>query len=332
MLLDFSQYKYPEQYCKPTTAFDNDILYFLKKWRTQNSFTVTTSGSTGAPKSIVHGKETMLKSAQLTGAYFNFQEGQTALLCLPIDKISGMMMLVRAIHWRLKLYTLPPKRKLDFSNLTSIDFAPLLPIQAIENFSQLTHIKTILLGGAKLPEQLTQKLQELSTSVYLSYGMTETLSHVALQKINGEKSTLLFTALSGITFTTDECSRLCITAPQLSIKKLKTNDIVKLHSATSFEFLGRYDNVINSGGLKILAENIEQQLSPFISLPFYIYGVPDSTLGEKVTLCIQGKKWDKTALDNLKENFKCINPKQAIPRQIIFKEKFAYTATGKIKK
>ncbi len=127
MLLDFSKYKYPERYCTPQTEFDKEVLDFLHFWRTQNLFTVQTSGSTGIPKAITHSKTAVQNSAKLTREFFNFQKGETALLCLPVNKIAGIMMLVRAVVWQLKLYTLSPKLELNLSELPTIDFAPLLP-------------------------------------------------------------------------------------------------------------------------------------------------------------------------------------------------------------
>lgn len=330
MLLDFSRYKHPEQHCFPTTDFDKEVLLFLQQWHKQDRFTIRTSGSTGVPKPIVHTKEAMQQSARLTGSFFNFQKGHSAVLCLPITKIAGIMMLVRAIVWQLKLYTLPPKQKLNLAALPFIDFAPLLPMQALENFSQLHTIKTILLGGALLPTLLKGKLQRLSSCVYHSYGMTETLSHIALCKVNGEGASETFTALPNVALSVDKESRLHISAPQLGIEGLQTHDIVQLLSPTTFVFVGRHDTVINSGGLKLVAEDIERQLSAFISHNFYVKGTADPLWGEKVTLFIEGKSWCRAMIKDLQKQFQNISPKQAIPKEIIFTEKFTYTPTGKL--
>lgn len=332
MLLDFSQHTHPERFARAATAFDEAVLEFIEKWRMQDNFTVHTSGSTGQPKPINHSKGAMRESALLTGNYFNFQKGKAVLLCLPIDKIGGIMLIVRAIVWKLKLYTLTPKFKLSLNSLPAIDFASLLPAQAIENYEQLHTIKNVLLGGAALPLHLEEKLQSHSSNFYLSYGMTETLSHIALRKINGMEAPPHFTTLPGVTINTDQQERLRITAPKLSIYDLQTNDIVKRLSPTTFEFVGRYDNIINSSGLKINAETIESQLAPYISQPFYIKGTPDKKLGEKVTLFIESKKWSVQELQNLNDRMQTLSPKQAIPKQIIFQERFHYTSTGKIKK
>ncbi|PVX51793.1 O-succinylbenzoic acid--CoA ligase [Balneicella halophila] len=330
MLLDFSQYAHPEDIVNSTNEFDEKVLLFIRKWHSQKKFTVHTSGSTSTPKSIVHTKEAMVNSAKLTGVFFQFQKGNTALLCLPVTKIAGMMMVVRAIVWKLKLYTLPPKFKLDLNSLPKITFGALIPPQAIENFEHLDRIKTILLGGAGVPEHFQEKIKNHPSKFYLSYGMTETVSHIALRKLNGYDASSSFNVMKNITLSTDEESRLCISAPHLGIDLLKTNDVIKLYSNNTFEFVGRYDNIINSGGLKINTEDIEKQLYPYISKPFYIKGAPDSKLGERVVLFIEDKIWNKKKIEKLKEKFRNLKPKQSAPRDIVFKENFSYTSTGKI--
>lgn len=332
MLLDFSQHTHPEKFTEATTSFDKAVLRLIQKWHKQDTFSVCTSGSTGIPKKIMHSKAAMQESALLTGNYFNFQRGNSVLLCLPVDKIGGMMLVVRALIWKLKLYTLSPKLQLPIVELPPIDFASLLPAQAVANYQQLHHIKKILLGGAALPANLENKLQELSTSCYLSYGMTETLSHIALRKINGRRKASYFTTLPGISIKIDSEARMCIRAPKLGVENLQTNDIVNILSPTTFEFVGRYDNIINSGGFKINAEEIEKQLTTYITQPFYIKGTPDTKLGEKVTLFIEGEKWNAEQLKILEIHIHSLSPKQARPKTIIFQEKFNYTPTGKIKK
>ncbi len=330
MLLDFCQYEFPEQHCQPETAFDKEVLQFLRLWRKQDNFEIKTSGSTGKPKTLSHSKKHMVNSARLTGTFFQFRQGQTALLCLPIDKIGGIMMLVRAVVWKLKLYTLPPKLKLELNSLPSIDFAPLLPVQAIENFRQLANIKTILLGGAAITSRFFEMIQQHPSFFYLSYGMTETISHIAICDLQKYQNN--YEVFPTITIGRNEQNCLKITSPELGILDLQTNDIVVFTSENSFQYVGRYDNIINSGGLKIMAEEIEKQLAPYISGNFYISGTPDEKLGETVTLFIEGKPWQQHKIDTLKLQIRGITPPQAIPRKILFQEKFQYTSTGKIKK
>lgn len=330
MLLDFHTYDEPVKNALPENSFDEEVIAFIKKWRIKNQFSLTTSGSTGTPKKIILDKSAMINSAKMTGNYFDFKPNQSALLCLPIDKISGMMMLVRAIFWKLRLYTLPPKLHLPLDTLPAVDFAPLLPLQAITNFENLSKINTILLGGTALPYDLQKKVQKISSNVFLSYGMTETLSHIAIRRVNGKNPTTFYEVLNGITISTNTSDSLQISAPHLNIDTLQTNDIVEIISPQRFLFLGRKDNIINSGGLKIITEQVEKQIQKILETPHYIVGTPHPTLGEQVTLCIEGEKWEKERLYKLEENLKNIQPKQAIPKSIIFIPKFQYTSTGKV--
>ncbi len=330
MLLDFSRHEYPEQYCVPETDFDKEVLAFLRRWRAEQHFSIQTSGSTGTPKRITHSKTAMQNSAKLTGNYFNFKQGQKALLCLPIHKIAGIMMLVRAIVWKMQLYTIPPKLKLDLSNLPTLDFAPLLPSQAIQSFDELAKIQTVLLGGVSLPQQLLMQIKGHSSQFFHSYGMTETISHIAI--CNLQKNVNIYSVLPEIAISVNAENCLRIDALMLEVKNLQTNDIVELLTEKTFRFLGRIDSVINSGGLKIIAEDVERQLSDYISQPFYITGTADDKLGEKVTLFIEGDAWQEDKIKALKAQFQRIVPKQAVPRTIIFQEKFSYTETGKVKR
>lgn len=332
MLLDFSKHIHPERYAKASNSFEQEVLDFVEKWYSQKEFSLETSGSTGTPKKTTHSKEAMIQSALLTGRYFQFTEGKTTLLCLPITKIGGMMQLVRAIIWKLKLYVLPPKINLNLTALPSLDFAALLPAQAVSSFDQLASIRTILLGGAPLTSSLEEKIRTHTSSFYLSYGMTETISHIALKKLNGNDALPYFTTLPNISIEVDNNSCLSITAPELNISKLQTRDIIKLISPTSFDFIGRLDNIINSGGLKINAETVEKQISPFINSSFYVKGTPDPVLGEQVTLFIEGNIWSKEKVNKFKNQLQDNISKHLVPREIIFKEKFQHTTTGKILK
>lgn len=312
----------------PSATWELQIIDFIKKWQDEEVFEIQTSGSTGTPKKIKCHKKAMVASANMTGKYFNFKSGQTALLCLPTDKISGIMMLVRAMVWKLKLYCTAPKMALNLRQFPPLDFAAMLPAQALYNISELDGIKKLLLGGAAIPIHLNDKLKTLPTQSYLSYGMTETLSHIAIQRLG---TTNYFETLEGIRISKSEKDCLVIDAPQLGIETLHTNDIIALISNHKFQYLGRYDNVINSGGLKIIPETIEQQIMPlFEQVLFYIGLMPHPVWGEQITLFIEGKPWKKEALKQLQKHLKRITPKQAIPQQIIFKNQFEKTANGKI--
>lgn len=328
MLLDFSKYSHPEQHFSPQNIFEEKTLQLLDYWHTNETIEITTSGSTGMSKIITHHKKHMLQSAKMTGVFFQFQEGQTALLCLPTDKIAGIMMLVRALHWKMKLYCLPPKLHLDLESLPPLDFAAMIPAQAAENLQKIQRIKTLLLGGAPVSFPLEQNLQKLPTNCFVSYGMTETISHIAARNLSkGEQN---YRTLPNIFVSTDKRNCLVITAEKLGIKNLYTNDIVELSKEKSFKIIGRYDNVINSGGLKIVAEAIEKQIQPLLTQNFYIKGIADEQWGETVALFIESEAFGEQELSMLQERLKSIVPKQAIPKKIIFLPKFNYTTNGKL--
>lgn len=327
MFIDFSK-KNPIEMLSPTSEWEIQILDFITQWQRNTVFSIQTSGSTGKPKTIRCHKQQMIASATMTGEYFNFRAGQTALLCLPTNKISGIMMLVRAIVWQLKLYCVPPAITLPLDNLPTLDFAAMIPAQALHNLAQLQKVKKLLLGGAGLPPDLQRRYKSLPSESFLSYGMTETLSHIAIQRIGTHS---YFQTLKGIRITTDERNCLVVDAPSLGIKALHTNDIVSLLANNKFKYLGRYDNIINSGGLKIIPETIEQQINPFISKQlFYVGTSPHPTWGEQLTLFIEGITWDIEKILLLKKQLKKIVPKQAIPQRIIFKKHFPQTSNGKI--
>lgn len=328
MYIDFTKSNPLEGIC-PVETWEQEIVDFIKNWKDTLSFEIKTSGSTGTPKIIKCLKQAMIASAKITGNYFGFTEGQTALHCLPAKKISGIMMIVRAIVWKLKLYCIAPKIELALDKLpSSIDFAAMIPAQALHNIDKLQHIKQLLLGGAAIPSILKNKLRTLPVSSYLSYGMTETLSHIAIQKLN-ESS--LFVTMEGVNIYTNDDNCLIINAPNIGVERLQTNDIVSIVSETQFEYLGRYDNIINSGGLKIIPEEIEAQINKIFPLHnFYIGLTSHDTWGEQITLFWEGKPLCKDEENNLVKKLQSIKPKQAIPKKIIYKNHFDRTETGKI--
>jgi O-succinylbenzoic acid--CoA ligase len=156
--------------------------------------------------------------------------------------------------------------------------------------------------------------------------MTETITHIALRKINGKNINKGFVAMENVWFEQDERECLILHAPHISSEKIITNDIVKLKSKTEFEFIGRYDNIINSGGIKIIPEKIEKILKAFINQRFFISGKPDEKLGQKIVLVVEGNS------DNqIEETLKNIPfSKFEKPREVIFINQFVETGNGKI--
>lgn len=311
--------------------WEKKFYQFISDWLSDADLVRNqTSGSTGAAKWVEVEKDKMVKSAMLTGQFFNLQKNQKVLLCLPVDFIAGKMMVVRAFVLGLNLIPIEPSG----NPLNKIDeffaFAAMTPMQVYNTLKQksghhkLNQLKNLIIGGGEINQALLKKIINLENNTYHTYGMTETLTHVALKKLNGHNPDANFIALPGIKFERDDRSCLVIHAPHLSGDKYITNDIIDLISEQTFNFIGRFDNVINSGGIKISPESVEQKLSSFISQRFIISSLPDNILGQKVVLIIEGK--EKPIINFAKTNL----TKYEMPKQIYCLDYFPETQNGKI--
>lgn len=299
--------------------FEKEIGKFLLDWLNNESFVlVKTSGSTGIPKQIVLQKSAMIASAKATGLFFNLIPKSTSLLCLSANYIAGKMMLVRAITLGLHLDTIDPTSAPLASK--KYNFIAMVPLQVQKSLSKLHLADNVLIGGTQVSYSLSESILKTNCNAYESYGMTETISHIAIKKI-GE---LYFTVLPNVTISMDERSCLVIEALELFKEKIITNDIVEILNATQFVLKGRIDNVINSGGIKIFPEEIEELIGKHISVPFFIASKPDEILGEKVILVIEAKPF---SIEN--KVFSELS-KYQIPKEIFFLETFVRTETQKI--
>ncbi|OOB83698.1 AMP-binding protein [Flavobacterium columnare] len=305
-----------KEYEKITAAF---ILEWLD---TSPYVNVQTSGTTGIAKQITLKKRAMIYSAQSTGAFFGLNPGSKALCCLPVNYIAGKMMLVRAmvLGWDLTIVepTSSPLRNLH----GMYDFIAMVPLQIEQSLDKLPKIRIVLIGGAKVNSVLTEKLVQNSINAYESYSMTETITHIALKKI-GTKS---FKLLPGVVINQDDRGCLVINAPNIDAERLVTNDLIDLVSESEFIWKGRVDHVVNSGGIKLFPEQIEAKLTHKIQQRFFVYGLPDERLGEKLVLVIEGQNYK---IDP--SNFKELGLYET-PKQVIFIPKFEETETGKIKR
>jgi len=311
-------------------SFDNDVSLFLKEWFSDSSFIETkTSGSTGKPKTIRLSKTSMIKSAQLTNRFFDLKKGDTVLLCLPVNFIAGKMMLVRSFEGQLKVKSVKPSLNPLKIIFDSIDFAAMTPMQVktilMENPEKLSLIKTLIIGGAPVDYKLEKELKKYAVKCFSTFGMTETITHIAVKELNKRNEYL---ALPTVTFQLSENNCLIINAPHITALPIQTNDIVNLTSSTSFVWKGRHDNVINTGGIKIFAEELEDQLFEYIpNNRFFITSEKDNLLGEKVILIIEGNKDSKL----MTLNFDKLS-KYSIPKKIYFTPKFIESENGKILK
>lgn len=310
-------------YSKGGAPYEKAIGEFIVDWFDNSSYiTLQTSGTTGAPKRMQVNKQYMVNSARATGSFFNVHENCKALLCLPAQYIAGKMMLVRAFVLGWDLYSTEPNGNPLDNDSTIYDFAAMVPLQAQQSIHQLKQVKKLILGGAKVDSQLAMLFKNQPGEIYETYGMTETITHIASKRV-GETA---FTVLPGVTVTRDNRECLIIHAPAVNPEPVVTNDVVELHGSTQFIWLGRADNVVNSGGIKLFPEQIEEKLQPYIQNRFFTAGVPDETLGQKLILVIEGEPYEmKDEIFNLLEKYEK-------PKDIRFVPEFAVTESGKVQR
>jgi O-succinylbenzoic acid--CoA ligase len=308
---------------------------FLMDWVSpHDSLILKTSGSTGKAKSIRVTKQAMVNSALRSADYFGLRAGQTALLCLSGSHIAAKMMLVRAMVIGLSLDTVDPSSS-PLSGLNrSYDLCSMVPLQLEKSIKHLSSIHTLLVGGAPLSPELKLKLQKSPARIFETYGMTETCSHIAVSPVNGtakgqsDQLEMPFETLPGITVSTDNRDCLVINAPDLGVDNLVTNDLVDLISEREFNWLGRWDNIINSGGVKLIPEVIEAKLKPHIEKKFIVLGKPDKSLGEKLILAIEGEGVPAQILKDISD----VNTldKYEIPKEVHFISRFKISESGKL--
>ena len=313
-------------FIKEGQSYEIEIGNFLLDWLDEKDFIeAKTSGSTGIPKDIKIKKQAMVNSAIATGDFFKLKPSDTALLCLPVNYIAGKMMLIRALVLGLELDSVEPKSKLSFNTEKMYQFVAMVPMQLESNIKSINNIKTLIVGGAQVSNALIKKIQNLKTKVYETYGMTETVSHIAVKPLNHSKKPY-FKILPNIKIARDGRECLIIETPQIAEEKIITNDIVKLHSKTEFEWLGRFDNVINSGGIKIFPEQVETKLQDEIKQRFFIASEQNDKLGETVILIIESKK--NTFKSSVFKGLEAFEK----PKDIYYVEAFIETTSGKIQR
>ncbi len=304
----------------------SEIHLFITEWFSpETTLTVQTSGSTGKPKRIQIEKQFMINSALATGDFFNLPSKTKALLCLSTKYIAGKMMLIRAmvLGWELdvtEVTSLPLRKGKKY------DFVAMVPLQVQKSIADLHKAKITLVGGGAVSKNLLDKFKGIPSKIYQSYGMTETITHIAVRELHPDFSDF-YTTLPNVKIKTDKRNCLVVYAPKVASETVITNDLVKIKDANRFMWLGRADNIINSGGIKLIPEQIEKKLQSVITKPFFITKTKDELLGEKVMLLIEGKT-DENLIQNIKEA-KILQPYEK-PKEIIFTDKFIRTETDKI--
>ena len=312
------------RFIKEGKDYQVSLGHFIVQWIDLSpEISLQTSGSTGTPKTVLMSKQAMVNSALATGDYFKLKPGDSALSCLPFEYIAAKMMFVRAYVLGLELDCIKPSSNPLETLSRNYDFCAMVPLQLENSLEYLHQIKTIIVGGAKLSNGLKIKLKNSSSSIYETFGMTETVSHIAVKNIS--QSSTFFEVLPFVSIGVDERNCLTINAPHLVSTPIQTNDVVKLNSKTTFEWIGRFDTIINSGGIKIAPEQLEQQLEGFIKERFFITSQKENSLGETVVIVIERS----TPYETL--NFDVLEPMKR-PKHIYYVNTFKETVSGKIKR
>lgn len=307
-------------FVKEGEYYEKPVGDFLIDWFDEKDFiNMYSSGTTGEPKLITVKKQAMVNSALATGDFFGLEPGMKVLHCLPARYVAGKMMFIRGFILGLELDFVEPRLAPLTDNDEYYDFAAMVPLQVKNSIEQLDQIKKIIIGGTLIPKPLEKQILAKKTECWETFGMTETITHIAAKRV-GEK---YFSVLPNIMLskTDDDC--LIIKAEGISDELIVTNDIVELYNENQFAWLGRKDNIVNSGGIKLIPERIEEKLS-IIPRRFFVTGLIDEDLGQKLVLVIEGEPFDidPKTFDHLEKYEK--------PKDIIFIPKFKETASRKI--
>lgn len=310
-----------------------DLYLFLNEWFDASPvITVHTSGSTGVPKELVVRKDRMMQSARLTCEFLNLQAGDTALLCMNLRYIGAMMMVVRSLVAGLNLVVRPASGHPLSDVEVPLKFAAMVPLQVYNTLrvpaerKRLEHTDILIIGGGAVDDSLEAELKTIPIAAYSTYGMTETLSHIALRRLNGEAASKCYYPFPSVELSLSAENTLIVKAPLICDDVLQTNDIACLCSDGGFTIAGRKDNVINSGGIKIQAEEMENRLQPFIPVPFAVTAVPDPRLGQALTLLIAGKP----DIKELENKLQAVLETYYRPKHIFITELIPQTENGKI--
>lgn len=343
------------------TEYEARALDFCRRWRTgQTEFDLTTSGSTGTPKPIRLGREQLAASARMTGQFFHLIPGDSALCCLNVSYIAGTMMLVRALELGLRLTVVEPvanpleRLRAGTGTLQVVedpwsgwgiqpfDFHAFVPLQlqtilaeTPECVPALNCAKAILIGGAAVSAELETALQVIEAPVFSTYGMTETVSHIALRRLNGPDRSAVFHVLDGIEIGTDARDCLWVRGVVTSHERVQTNDVVELLSTRTFRLRGRADLIINSGGVKIQLEAVERAVETCLrehrlERRFLAWFLPDDRLGQRLVGVWEKEELQAVDLQKIETSLRKHLSRYELPRQWLVSPRFQETPTGKL--
>lgn len=313
-------------------SFQVSLAEFLAEWFDgKETLRVHTSGSTGKPKELWVEKKRMMNSAMLTVTFLNLQRGDTALLCMPLKYIAGKMVVVRALVAGLDLQLVPPCGHPMERMEKAPCFVAMIPMQVFNSLQvpseaeKLRQVRHLIIGGGAVDQALGEQLHAFPNAVWSTYGMTETLSHIALRKLSGEQASEWYIPFPEVSLSQTEEGTLVIDAPSVSPQRLITNDIVEFDRRGYFKVLGRKDNTINTGGVKVQIEQVEDLLRMQLSFPFLVTSVPDVKFGERIVLLAEA---DETEEKKIKAAFEKL-PVYWRPKQLFYVASLPLTETGK---
>ena len=310
---------------------DEHLHPFLIEWKNKSTIVSThTSGSTGIPKKIDIEKKHMIASAKATIDYFKLKEGNTFLICLPIKSIGGKMMLIRSLLLKGKIILIKPgKNPIENLNV-NVDFCAVTPMQLINCLKdefKLNYIDKLIIGGAPLSHSIIEVLKPLKTKCYHTFGMTETISHIAVKKLNNTETIEDFRCLNHVQISSNTEGNLIVKSNKIGIESITTSDVVEITGNKTFKWIGRVDNIVNSGGVKISPESIEKELAKILPIDtFFTTSISDLELGEKLILISKSKN----KLTTIFKAIQCISDKILRPKSIYIIDDFEYTLSSKI--
>ena len=306
-----------------------ELTAFLNEWNNEErTVLVHTSGSTGTPKPMWVEKNRMLASARITCQFLGLKPGDKALLCLPLQYIAGKMMVVRALVQDMQLIPVAPSAHPLAGLDTTPDFAAMVPLQIYETMQHeqeralLRQIRQVLIGGGAVSDDLITAMRDFPNAIWSTYGMTETLSHIALRRLNGPHASEWYKPLDGVLLSQTDEGCLVIEAPAICAEKVVTHDIVEMNTDGGFRIIGRSDNVICSGGIKIQIEEVEQALQPIFGDTIQVTAKKHPKFGELVVY-LTTQPIDEHLLRL------CLSNPYWLPRKIILVDRLPRTATGK---
>jgi O-succinylbenzoic acid--CoA ligase len=317
-----------------------------------------TSGSTGRPKLVLHSEGSLSAAAAASAANLGWSPaGDRWLLSLPFAHVGGLGVLLRCFLGRQTtvvgpLDTAAPleaARHLEELDVTLLSLVPtqLTRLLLEPNFRLPPKIRQVLLGGARLTEELRSRASARSIPLLSTYGMTEFCSQICTER-PGDLGTGVGPALPGTEVRLMADGTIQARGPTACLGYLglpspfdedgwfTTSDRGQWDERGHLHVLGRKDHVIISGGENVHPETVEAAL---LALPEIaecaVVGVPDADWGERivagVVLYPSARKLGARKLEKRwREELRLRLPSFAVPKAFVELEALPLLGIGKI--